>query len=243
MEKQIRETPMKSTVSFRHRMSISPFGRTLLLALGATLASSCAQGEPEMPSPRPIVIRSGERLYADQERMREVDSWFRAQQDNITNDPSFWVITVGRDTPSYPWESLYLSNDTASIGVQLGFPEAERVYQVYAHYHLMEKMGRIGEFLPGGENLEGFALERAILARISDAWFLARAVYQAVAFNPLEEILYSNENGYLDALILTARGDEFRDERQAWLMEDPEAQERYRKWFQATFNKEPPGLR
>jgi hypothetical protein len=196
-----------------------------------------------MPSPRPVVIRSGERLFTDAERMKEVDTWFRAQRDNIINDPTFFIDPVGRDTPSYPWESLYLSNDTASIGVQQGFPEAREVYAVYAHYHLMEKMGRIGEFLPGGENLEGFDLERAILGRVAEAWLLARAVYQAVAFDPLEEILYANENDFLDALILTARGDEFKEERQAWLMEDPEAQERYRQWFLATFNKEPPGLR
>jgi hypothetical protein len=234
---------MKSTVSFLHRRRVRTSGLFLFLALGTAMVSSCAQGPPEMPSPRPIVIRSGERLFAEAERMREIDSWFRAQQDNITNDPSFWIISVPRDTPSYPWESLYLSNDTASIGIQQGFPEAVRVFNAYAHYHLMEKMGRIGEFLPGGEDLEGFALERAILARTADAWFLGRAVYQAVAFDPLEELLYANENGYLDALILTARGEEFKEERQAWLREDPEAQERYREWFQATFNREPPGLR
>lgn len=234
---------MKSTVSFLYSRRLGPLRLFLVLTLATVVTPSCAPGPPEMPSPRPIVIRSGERLFADQERMKEVDDWFRAQQDNIVNDPSFWVITVGRDTPSYPWESLYLSNDTASIGIQSGYPEAEQVFQIYAHYHLMEKMGRIGEFLPGGEDLEGFALERAILARISDAWFLGRAVYQAVAFDPLEEILYSNENGYLDALILTARGDEFREDRQAWLREDPEAQERYRRWFLATFDREPPGLR
>ena len=234
---------MKSTVSFPHRMR---FGFTRLfvpVALVAAVASACAPAPPEMPSPRPVVIRSGERIFADEERLKVVDDWFRDQQDNIQNDPSFWVITVPRDTPSFPWESLYLSNDTASIGVQQGYFEATRVYNLYAHYYLMEKMGRIEEFLPGGEDLEGFALERAILARTADAWLLARAVYQAVAFDPLEEIMYSNENGYLDAMILTARGDEFREERQAWLREDPEAQERYRKWFLATFDREPPGLR
>ena len=74
-------------------------------------------------------------------------------------------------------------------------------------------------------------------------WLLGRSVYQAVAFEPLEELMYSNENGYLDAFILTARGDEFREERQAWLREDPGAMERYRQWFMDTFEKEPPGMR
>ena len=104
-------------------------------------------------------------------------------------------------------------------------------------------MGRIGEFLPEGENLEGFSLEQAILARVSDAWLLARAVYQAAAYDPLEEILYANEHGYLDAMVLTARGDEFKEEREAWLNEDPTALDRYRRWFVDTFSREPPGLR
>ena len=60
---------------------------------------------------------------------------------------------------------------------------------------------------------------------------------------PWRSSLYANENGYLDAMILTARGDEFKEERQAWLKEDPEALERYRKWFVDTFGREPPGLR
>jgi hypothetical protein len=182
-------------------------------------------------------------LFADPERMEAVNAWLRPQRDNIVNDPSFWIITVRRDTPSYPWESVFLSQDTAQIGVQRGFDDAILVYEVYAHYRLMTEMGRIGEFLPGGENLEGFPLERAILARVADAWLLARAVYQSPAFDPLEELLYSAENGFLDALILTARGDEFREERQAWLREDPEALERYRQWFLETFSREPPGMR
>lgn len=217
--------------------------RVATLFLISMAMAACARGQPELPSPRPVVIRSGARLFADAERMKAIDAWFRPQQENIRNDPSFWIITVDRDTPSYPWESLLIVADTAKIGVERGFADAAQVYQIYAHYYLMREMGRLGEFLPGGEELEGYALERAILARVSDAWFLGRAVYQAEAFDPLEEILYANENGYLDAMILTARGDEFQEERQAWLREDPEALERYRAWFVETFSREPPGLR
>jgi hypothetical protein len=220
-----------------------PVGPILALAVVSMALPACSSGEPELPVPRPIVIRSGARLFAEPERMKTIDAWFRPQQTNIQNDPSFWIITVNRDTPSYPWESLVLSTDTAKIGMQQGFGEAAEVFGIYAHYHLMKEMGRIGEFLPGGGNLEGFSLERTILARVADAWFLGRAVYLAMAFDPLEELLYANENGYLDAMILTARGDEFKEERQAWLKEDPEGLERYRQWFVETFSREPPGLR
>ncbi len=215
----------------------------LVLVLASMASFACSRGQPELPAPRPVVIRSGARLFAEPERLQAIDAWFRPQQNNISTDPSFWIITVERDTPSYPWESLVLVTDTAKIGVQRGFSDAAQVFEIYAHYHLMKEMGRIGEFLPGGETLEGFSLERAILARVADAWLLGRAVYQAEAFDPLEELVYANENGYLDAMILTARGDEFKEERQAWLKEDPEALERYREWFVDTFSREPPGLR
>jgi len=218
-------------------------GWMFLVALAAGGASACSSGEMELPDPRPVVIRSGERLFADPDRMKTVDTWFRAQQEIIREDPSFMIVTVNRDTPSYPWESLVLSGDTATFGIQGGYDDAAQVFEIYAFYRLMDRLGRLGDFLPGGENLEGFQLERAMVSRVADAWFLGRAVYQAEAFDPLEEILYANEFGFLDALILTARGDEFPEEREAWLEEDPEAQDRYRSWFLDTFSREPPGLR
>lgn len=234
---------MRSKASLPLTIYAKLFVPVVVAALVSMAASACSRGQPELPAPRPIVIRSGARLFADPVRLKTIDAWFRPQQRNIQVDPSFMIEWVARDTPCYPWESLFLVADTAKIGVQRGFPDATQVFEIYAHYHLMKKMGRIGEFLPGGEDLEGFSLERAILARVSDAWLLGRSVYLAEAFDPLEELLYANENGYLDAMILTARGDEFKEDRQAWLREDPEGLERYRQWFVETFSKEPPGLR
>ncbi len=234
---------MKLKALTPNRTSRLTIGSILLLSLLSVGLSGCAGGERELPAPRPIVIRTGARLFAEPERMKTIDSWVRPQVDNINDDPSFMIVSVARDTPSYPWESLVLSSDSAMIGVQRGYDYGTEIFNLYAHYKLMKKMGRIGEFLPGGDLLEGFALERAIVARVSDAWYLARAVYQSEAFEPLEEILFTNEAGNLDAMLLTARGDEFKEERQAWLQEDPEALERYRQWFVDTFDKEPPGLR
>ena len=245
---------MKSKACIPDLLFSGPSRRVLLLAVLSLALPACSKGPAELPTPRPVVIRTGARLFADPERMKAIDAWFRPQMENIQNDPSFMIEIVWRDTPSYPWESLLLVADTAKIGVQQGFDDAGRIFEIYAHYHLMKEKGRIAEFLPGGENLEGFSFERAVLARVvagsadcvaggADAWFLGRAVYLAVAFDPLEEILYANENGYLDAMILTARSDEFKEERQAWLKEDPEALERYRAWFLETFSREPPGLR
>lgn len=222
-----------------------PVGAILALALVAITLPACAGGgRPVLPDARPIVIRSGARVFPEKERMLEIDTWFRAQVKNIEEDPSFWIITRPREDPTYPWETLYLHADSAEVAFESRRPpEAAVVYQIYAHFHLMKVYGRLGEFLPEAADSEGFLLERAILTRVAEAWLLGRAVYLAEAYEPLEELVYANENGYLDALILTARGEEFGDERRAWLQEDPGALERYRSWFVETFSREPPGLR
>jgi hypothetical protein len=213
------------------------------VALSVTLGA-CAGGPGQLPDPRPIVVRSGARLYPEKSRMEEIDSWFRREMENIERDPTFLIDAVDRDTPAYPWESLFIEGDTARIGLEgRKSPEARTAYMIYAHLHLMKDMNRLDEFLPGAADAEGYLLERAILARVSDVWLYGRALFDAVAYEPLEELLYSNENGYLDAFILTARGDDFGEERQRWLQEDPEALEQYRQWFVDTFSQEPPGLR
>ena len=219
--------------------------RPLVLAVIASSLSACSSsGPPKLPSPRPIVVRSGARVFPETDRLEEINIWFIAQRENIELDPSFLIDVANRPTPAYPWESLLIEGDTARIGLELDKSfQAQYPYMVYAHYYLMRDMGRLEEFLPGGGALDGYSLERAILARVADSWLLGRASYDAVAYEPLEEILYANEAGYLDAFILTARGEEFDRERQAWLREDPEALESYRSWCVETFDREPPGLR
>jgi len=242
---------MESTSPLLSDLPPAGLGRAIFVSLFSLFSlSACASGPAKLPDARPIVIRSGARIFADEDRLREINDWYQPQMESIEQDPTFYIETVDRDTPAYPWESILIKGDrfqegdTVKIGVELSKSlEAGTAYSVYAHYHIMKDLGRIEEFLPGGDQMEGYDLERAILARISDLWLLGRAVFGAQAYPPLEELLYSNENGYLDAFILTARGDEFAAERQAWLREEPEAMETYRSWFVETFSREPPGLR
>lgn len=230
-----------ATVIVRWLAARGPAVIGLLLALSFL---GCAAAPAELPDPRVIVIRSGARLYPDKARMQEIDAWYRPQFENIELDPTFLIETVERDTPAYPWESLLIVGDTAKIGVEIGkSAEAATAYMIYAHLRLMKEMGRLDEFLPGASGQEGYLLERAMLARVGEVWLYGRGVFMAQAYDPLEELLYSNEAGYLDAFLLTARGEEFPEEREAWLRDDPEGLEQYRSWFVDTFDREPPGLR
>jgi hypothetical protein len=210
---------------------------------GALAAGGCAAAY-SVPSARTLVIHSGARIQADQGRLAVIDIWVRRQQENIVLDPSFLVMERRSTNETYPWDGMTMSGDTVEVLVYGAAPESGSFLSIYGHFHMMSKMGRLDEFLPEavsdqGVGAEGYELERAILARVSDAWLYGRAAFDSPPFGPLDELLFSNENGYLDAFIFTARPDEFATERNAWLEENPGRDEEYRRWFLETFEAEP----
>ena len=215
--------------------------RAVLIA-GALAAGACTSTY-SLPAPRPLVVRSGARVYADEARLDVIDIWVREHQENIVLDPSFLIAEKGSTEETYPWEGLTIIGDTAEVLVYAAAPESGSFLSFYGHFHLMDQMDRLDEFLPEALGADGYELERAILARVSDAWMYGRAVFDVPPYAPLDELLFSHENGYLDAFILTARPEEFEEERDAWLRENPGREEEYARWFLETFETEPPGRR
>lgn len=175
--------------------------------------------------------------------MATIDRWLSEQLDVIREDPSFWIITRGQEEPALLWEGLKISNDTATIAFQSNSPDVQPVYQIYAHLHLMVTMDRQEEFLPEAPLATGFELEKAILKRTSDAWLYGRSVWSFIPDEVLDELTYATEEGFLDAYILTARPDDFEEERAAYLAANETGLEDYQDWFRTTFNRPPPGLR
>lgn len=217
--------------------------RRILLAAVVLGAAACAAGEPYMRDPRRLVIRSGERLAPTRERMREIDVWWHEQGDSIWDDPSFMINWSLQEGPVYPWETLEVNErgDTAFIRFQR--EEVHSPYLIYAHLHLMAAQDRLDRWLPEAEGGTPFEIERAILSRVADGWLYERSIYDKRAYDLLEELIYSKENGHLGAYILTARPDAFVEARRAWLEEDPSARDAYIAWFRKTFERDPPGLR
>ena len=215
------------------------------LLAAAALPVGCSVPPPDIPAPRPIVIHSGERIRVEHDRMRSVNEWVQREERNIEEDPSFWVINVPTVDEVFPWQELYLSegNDTVRVQTPLGVGDGSLVYQIYGHLHLMARKGLQAEWLPEAPDATGFQLERAILERCADAWVLGRTVFDTQPFQPLDELAYANEAGYLDAFIFTARPDEFAGSRAEWARANPGRGDEYREWFVETFNREPPGLR
>ena len=213
------------------------------LLLAGVMATGACVATSSLPTPRPLIVRSGARITAEQARLGDIDVWVRAQQENIVLDPSFWIIEGRSDEEIYPWDALTISSDTAEVLVYAAAPESGSFMSLYGHFHLMKTMGRLGEFLPEAPDAVGYALERAILTRISDAWLYGRSAFDMSPYGPLDELMFANEHGYLDAFIFTARPDEFEEERRVWAEENPGRAEGYRRWFRETFETEPPGRR
>ncbi|MDX1647781.1 MAG: hypothetical protein R3304_11610 [Longimicrobiales bacterium] len=217
-----------------------------MLSLGFLAAipflQACAAGGGAV-EPRPIVIYSGERIRPDPERMEEVNEWVLREQQNIQEDPSFWVVTQSTLEEVMPWEDMRISGDSVFVQLPLGAQDATLVYQIYGHLHLMVEMDRQEEWLPEAPDATGYELERAIVDRIADAWILGRSVFDTQPFGPLDELAYAKDAGFLDAYVFTARPDEFAEARIEWARENPGRVDEYRDWFLATFNREPPGLR
>jgi len=226
-----------NSLSYRRRR-----GSKAVLIAGALAVGACATSY-SLPAPRTLVVRSGARIYAEEARLDEIDVWVREHLDNIALDPSFLMTYETTVEQTYPWEGLSIRGDTAEVLLYQAAPEALNFLYIYGHFHLMDKMNRLDEFLPEAVGAQGYELERTILARLSDAWLYGRAVFDTPPYGPLDELLFANEGGYLDAFILTARPEEFEQERATWLRENPGQEAVYTRWFLETFETEPPGPR
>jgi hypothetical protein len=220
-----------------------PLGPAAAVLAAAVFAGCGSGGTPALPEPRPIIVSSGERIRVDPVRMDSIYAWLTAENENIELDPTFLIDGTPAARQRLPWESLTIVGDTARVEYDRANPDVVTPYNIYAHLHLMKRMNRLGEWLPDQAEAEGFELERAIVARMSDAWLLGRAVFDAPAYRPLDEVMYAREAGYLDPYLLVARAEEFADERARWEQENPGKLEEYRSWFERVFRSQPPGMR
>lgn len=214
---------------------------TVVTASALLVLGACAAGPSAINRPRPLVIPSGERVEPDSVRLDSIDVWVKELDRVIREDPSFLVDLNTVPRPAYPWETLQIrGQDTVQVAIQPG-SDAQTPFHIYGFLHLMKRMDRLGEWFPDAAHLEGFDLERFILARTAESWVLGRSVYDTAPYAPLDEIVYAHDRGYLDAMILQARPEEFADTREAWVRENPDGLEEFGRWFQETFNREPPG--
>lgn len=223
----------------------TPGGLSVLLLTLGTVGSlaACAGGAAPIPEPRPLVVYTGVRLTTDRERMQEVHEWVTRAVETIREDPSFFLDQGTVPEPAYPWQTLELrSDDTVRIAFEQSAPDAQTSYWIYAFLHQMNRMDRLDEWLPEAEGLAGFELERAIVERTADSWLLGRSTFDTHPYKPLDELIFAQDAGMLDAFILATRPEEFPEARERFLAENPEGFEAFGAWYRETFGGDPPGV-
>lgn len=236
-------SPRPSTRAMRRRFGAPQVIDAVFLAVLVLAGAGCGGGDIQLPPARPIVVFSGERLRVEPARMDSIYGWLQDEVDQIELDPTFLIAGVPTVRETLPWETLTIEGDTARIQYDRAHPDVVTPFNIYAHLHLMDRMGRLDEWLPDHVGASGFDLERAIVGRVADAWLLGRAVFDAPAYGPLDELMYASEAGYLDPYLLFARPEEFAEEKAAWEQAHPGGGDEYREWFMRTFDTEPRGMR
>ena len=214
----------------------------MVVFVGIALAGCGGQELIRLPPARPIIVSSGERIRVDPARMDTIYAWVLDENDNIELDPTFLIAGVPAARESLPWQTINFVGDTARLQYDRANPDVTTAFNIYAHLHLMERMGRLDEWLPEHADAEGYALERAIVERMTDVWLLGRSMFDAPAYRLLDEVMYAREAGFLDAYLLVARGDEFPKERERWEEENPGRLDEYREWYARVFGGNPPSL-
>ena len=213
------------------------------VVLGGLLAA-CGGGPAEMPTPRPLVVTSGARLTADNERLQEIYGWVIRADEQISLDPSFWIAYEPVPVAAFPWETMeFLEEDSVRIGYESSAPDVQTSYGIYAFLHLMDRMERMEEWFPEAAELEGYELEKFIVERTAESWLLGRTVFDTHPYGLLDEVIYAQDRGYFDEFFAMARGEDFPEELEEFREENPGRLEAYREWFVDTFDHEPPGYR
>jgi hypothetical protein len=212
------------------------------VALAALTVPGCGSGEVRLPEPRPIVIFSGERIRVEPDRMKEIHAWVTDAVRTINEDPSFFLDWSYVPEPSYPWETMVNPpGDTVRVAFERAAPDARTSYWIYAFLYQMKEMDRLVDWFPEAAFMEGFELERFIVARTADSWLLGRATFDTHPYQLLDELIYAQEAGMLDAFLLYTRGDEFPEARDRYMTENPGGFETFEEWYRETFGGEPPG--
>lgn len=215
--------------------------RSLPVALLVALAIGGCAGPSTIEPPRSIIIFSGARIQADMDRMNTTDLWFRELNDYLERNRGL-VRVLAVEERVYPWETLEAVGDSLIVARDGNALDVEGPFRAYGFLRLAEERNLLVDWLPDAEGMSGFDLELEILARTADVWLLGRSVYDTAPYEPLDELIYAREGGFLREFALVTQEERFPDEHAAHFEANPERADAFRAWFEDTFERSGPGF-
>lgn len=190
---------------------------------------------------------SGQQLTVERDSVLSMLSRTRALYDTLESDPRIVyyvgygrVVPEARPTAAFPWHAVTVRNDSAAeVVTPDNLREADRAYFNYAVVRMRERSA------PPDSSTELSCRERVdrevrVLDAFADGWIVARALFGARAFLPLDEIPFARAAGHLEAYAVGRELPQLGDCVQTWEEDHPDRMEAYRRWRSEVFLAEPP---
>lgn len=210
---------------------IRPGAAIAVLLLLAAPAPALGQG-------RVLVSPGGDTLAFSEAALRQMLDTTRALRRDLEEDPRILYFTgTGPAVPSeepdpaYPWSVVdVLADSVAAIRTPGNLREADRAYANYAVLR-MKNVRRDPDV--SCDSL--VAREVRAVSGFVDGWIVARTLFGAPAYAPLDELAFAREAGLLPGLIGASDDPQLGGCLGVWKEGHGERLEAYRRWREGAF--------
>lgn len=219
------------------------FGRAGLSAAALIFAFLALGAPPGLDGQEThrIPVSSGPDLEIERDSLMRLLAATRELRRDLEEDPSVLYYTgVGRpasaDKPrsAFPWNAVeVLTDSTAAVETPGNLREADRAYYAYAVIRMRNVRSD-----PDVSCDSLVAREVAAVEGFVDGWLVARALFGAPSFAPLDALAAARQAGHLPALTVAAGNRQVEGCLRAWAGTHEDALEAYRAWRAEAFHRE-----
>lgn len=204
----------------------------VLLLLAATA--------PVLGQGRVLVSPSGDTLAFFEAALRQMLDTTRALRRDLEEDPRILYFTgtgpavpAEEPDPAYPWNAIeVLADSVAAIRTPGNLREADRAYANYAVLR-MKNVRRDPDV-----SCDSLVVrEVRAVSGFVDGWIVARTLFGAPAYAPLDELAFAREAGLLPGLIGASDDPQPGGCLGAWKEGHGESLEAYRRWREGEFGR------
>lgn len=185
-----------------------------------------------------IEVPSGPDLEVERDSLMRLLAATRELRRDLEEDPSVLYYTgVGRpasaQTPrsAFPWNAVeVLTDSTAAVETPGNLREADRAYYAYAVIRMRNVRSDPDV---GCDSL--IAREVAAVEAFVDGWLVARALFGAPPFAPLDAVAAARQAGHLPALTVAAGNRQVEGCLETWSAGHEDALRAFRAWRAEAF--------
>lgn len=186
-----------------------------------------------------IVAPSHDTLVFSEEGVRGMLERTRRARKILEEDPRVLYrvsyrldVSPGDSSAAYPWNAVRVRSDSvAEVHVPGDYREGDRAYFSYA----VAKMGAVRSRAPASDCETVLEQRRRTVATFADGWIVARVLFGAPLFRPLDALAFAREAGHLVPMLVALGGGEAQGCAEEWRRAHPERMEALHRWLREDF--------